>query len=88
VKRDRAVRASGRRNRFAPVAGGSRPLFCRQSNRAITAERADAILDRYSGESPDIGSHKSRPVVDVPMPALEEIYPAAERHRPGISMAA
>jgi hypothetical protein len=57
------------------VAGGSRPLFCRPSERAITAERAEAILDRYLGENPEIGSQKSLPVVDVLMLALEEIYP-------------
>ena len=57
------------------VAGGAQPLFCRPSDRPITAERAEAILDRYLGDNPDIGHQKTLPIVDVLMLALEEIYP-------------
>jgi len=57
------------------IAGGAQPLFCRPSDRPITAERAEAILDRYLGDNPDIGHQKTLPIVDVLMLALEEIYP-------------
>ena len=57
------------------IAGGGQPLFCRPSDRPITAERAEAILDRYLGDNPDIGHQKTLPIVDVLMLALEEIYP-------------
>ena len=57
------------------VAGGAQPLFCRPSDRPITVERAEAIVDRYLGDNPDIGHQKTLPIVDVLMLALEEIYP-------------
>ena len=57
------------------VGNGSRPLFCRPAGTGITAERAEAIIDRYLGDNPDIANQKALPIVDVLMLALEEIYP-------------
>ena len=57
------------------VGNGSRPLFCRPDGPGITAERAEAIIDRYLRVNPDIANQKALPVIDVLMLALEEIYP-------------
>ena len=57
------------------VAHGVSPLFCRPSERPITAERAEAILDRYLGDNPDIRNQRMLPVIDVLLLALEDIYP-------------
>lgn len=57
------------------VGNGSRRLFCRPDGPGITAERAEAIIDRYLRVNPDIANQKALPVIDVLMLALEEIYP-------------
>src|SRR5260221_13069464 len=48
------------------VAGGAQPLFCRPSDRPITAERAAAILHRSLCGNPDIGRHKDLPIAPAP----------------------